>query len=315
MLRFTGERLGDSPGRYANIQTLFLAWEADSTLANGTATKSPPVSQVFFGIGAMKSGTSWLHTLLSQCPDCGLPPVKEVHFFDLRHTLPSGKPEDSSETFWHRRIAALGRDDIVRAQLMEVSALRTLDEYAAYLSRFRKRAYGEITPSYALLPPQGFEEMVTLFPDAKFIFVMRDPVDRLWSQARFEAGGRSQPFRKGSAPGGEEVERRARIMLSRKGQVKSEYEMTIGNIESIVDRERILYLFYETLFTDDAVAEIEQFLGIRLQVLASAMFSQRVNVSRPAEITPALRARVREVLAPTYAFIEQRFGRPLGWMY
>jgi len=44
----------------------------------------------FFGIGAMRAGTSWLSELLGTHPDCGMPPYKELHFFDVRYGKYSG---------------------------------------------------------------------------------------------------------------------------------------------------------------------------------------------------------------------------------
>ena len=39
----------------------------------------------FFGIGAQKAGTTWLHEVLNSYPDCAVPPVKELHFFDIKY--------------------------------------------------------------------------------------------------------------------------------------------------------------------------------------------------------------------------------------
>ena len=36
----------------------------------------------FLGIGAQKSGTTWLHANLSQHPQIWMPPVKEIHYLD-----------------------------------------------------------------------------------------------------------------------------------------------------------------------------------------------------------------------------------------
>ena len=35
---------------------------------------------------------------------------------------------------------------------------------------------GEITPAYALLPPEAFSEMAELGHDVRFLFIMRDPI-------------------------------------------------------------------------------------------------------------------------------------------
>ena len=39
---------------------------------------------LMFGVGAAKSGTSWLYQYLAAHPDCHLRSIKELHFFDTR---------------------------------------------------------------------------------------------------------------------------------------------------------------------------------------------------------------------------------------
>jgi hypothetical protein len=257
------------------------------------------MSRAFFGIGAMKAGTTWLHRLLGRHPDCGLPPEKELHFFDLRHTLRADLTLHEPETWWAGRIATLAPDDSEKqAQMLEVSRLRTPADYLAYLSRFENHAYGEITPAYARLPPEGFREICSLFSEARFIFIMRDPVARLWSQLR------SQAPRSNS-----------RLALGDDVLSKSRYDDTIRNLESVVPSGRILYLFYETLFCSEAIEQIESFLGLKPLPDTCSLLEKRVNVSPPAELDPEMRMIAREILAPTYGFIERQFGRPAGWMY
>ena len=43
----------------------------------------------FLCIGAQKSGTTWLYHNLKQHPQVWLPPVKELHYFDHPHSIPS----------------------------------------------------------------------------------------------------------------------------------------------------------------------------------------------------------------------------------
>ena len=105
----------------------------------------------FLGIGAQKAGTTWLHKLLSLHPDIGMPQQKELHFWDR--------------------------------ETPDAAAI------AAYRSRFadlRGKARGEITPSYAILPPERIQLIHQNFPELNLIYVLRNPMERAWSQARME---------------------------------------------------------------------------------------------------------------------------------
>ena len=44
--------------------------------------------------------------------------------------------------------------------------------------------HGDITPRYAILPPESIKACHAAFPDLKLIFTIRNPVDRAWSAAK-----------------------------------------------------------------------------------------------------------------------------------
>lgn len=101
----------------------------------------------FIGIGAQKAGTSWLYTMLKMHPDINFPAGKEVHFWDQYY---------SHGIEWY-------------VDLFRSSAQRGIA--------------GEITPAYAILPPERIKEMSDYFPELKILFSIRNPIDRAWSQA------------------------------------------------------------------------------------------------------------------------------------
>jgi hypothetical protein len=104
----------------------------------------------FFVIGAPKTGTTSLHYYLDLHPEIGMSRRKETHFF-------------------------VGPENI-RSAILRISSL---DEYEALFDpRFGVR--GEASPSYSAFPmhrgaPERIKELV---PDAKFIYVVRDPIAR-----------------------------------------------------------------------------------------------------------------------------------------
>jgi hypothetical protein len=123
----------------------------------------------FFIIGAAKAGTTSLHHYLEQHPEVQMSAVKETNFFA---GPPNGIPYP------------VGRVD-------------HLEEYEALFDpSFPMR--GEASPSYASAPrrkgvPQRIKELV---PEGLFIYLVRDPVDRLVSQYQMlaTAGKERLPF-------------------------------------------------------------------------------------------------------------------------
>ncbi len=120
--------------------------------------KAPSLPINFLGIGAQKSGTTWLHRMLRQHPEIYLPKGrKELMFFD---------------------------DELKFRQGVEFYA-RFLDELAG------EKAIGEITPGYLWTDDSnrrfpiehfraGIPERVkrTLGPDLKFLVLLRSPEQR-----------------------------------------------------------------------------------------------------------------------------------------
>lgn len=100
----------------------------------------------FLGIGAQKSGTTWLHENLVRHPELYLPEEKELHYFD----------RDTHKSFEH---------------------------YAAKFASGRDRVRGEITPAYSVLSRDQIAYARRLLPEARLLFLMRNPIDRAWSQA------------------------------------------------------------------------------------------------------------------------------------
>jgi hypothetical protein len=107
----------------------------------------------FLVIGAQKAGTSWLHTMLSYHPQLNLPSRKELHFWD-----------------WNRAKGLKWYSDQFTKSKSETSS-----------SSSSNLLLGEITPCYAVLKEHHIQEIRTLFPTVKIIFVARDIVDRAWS--------------------------------------------------------------------------------------------------------------------------------------
>jgi len=114
-------------------------------------------------VGAMKCGTSALHAYLAAHPEVVMSELKEVNFFFGRDTAPDG-PEDTwwRQGQWHRG------PDWYAAQFDPRAAVR-----------------GESSPGYTdPAHPEVAARMARVLPDARLIYLVRDPVQRAVSQHR-----------------------------------------------------------------------------------------------------------------------------------
>lgn len=226
----------------------------------------------FVCIGAQKAGTTWLAAHLDQHPDAWVSPVKELHVFDrlLRPDISSWLDERFAATLEDmRRRAAAGRQirhperlSVLQAML-DMPASKDLDLTAAAYREFfanrvgDQRAFGELCPAYALLPEAGFTALLSAFPRARFVYLLREPVARYWSQLRHE-----RRFRADFDP-----EAAFLSLLDEPGFGEhSDYGPVLQRLLACIPHNQICVVFYEHLLVErrrETLTELSQFLGIR----------------------------------------------------
>lgn len=139
----------------------------------------------FIGIGAQKAGTSWLWRVLKQHPAIWMSPIKELHHFDVRWPFPSfvqlhrRQVRRQSSLAWRRIRKGKQRDWYLRFLLHP----RTDRWYESLFEPGEGQICGEITPAYARLSGRRVAHVQAVAPDVKIIYLLRNPVHRMWSQA------------------------------------------------------------------------------------------------------------------------------------
>jgi hypothetical protein len=118
----------------------------------------------FVIIGAPKAGSTALHAALARHPDLWLSRVKEPKFFMCDGEAPSRQ---------HQR----GPGDAHSAQEW---VWRRSDYEALFDAAPQGALRGESTPLY-LAQPRALARMAAVIPDVKMIAIVRDPIDRAYS--------------------------------------------------------------------------------------------------------------------------------------
>jgi len=282
---------------------------------------------LLFCVGATKAGTSWLHRYLSDHPECHLRSVKELHYFDaldagkldqqVRQTQRSidalvSKLDDANEV----RTANILRQINDRNQWLGVLEHGSQND-AAYLAYLRDGQVGEhviaeLTPAYSLLDHSRLAAMAALTPLTKFIYLLRDPIDRLWSHVRMMSSRRSDD--------GQVLRDRtdrifARTLAGKEAAIedRSDYRAALRKLTAAIAPENLLIEFYENMFTGDAIARICRFLNIEY---IPANTNQRIHAGQPLAILDEQRLKAREWLAEQYDYVRDTLGAtPAGWQY
>ena len=263
----------------------------------------------FIVIGAQRSGTTWLHRVLSQHERLWLTPVKELHYFD-KQSIKLGvlsKYERHRARFWSFKRAAIDPRWFCRYWFMP----RGDGWYGKLFRRARQRGKiaGEITPAYAALSEQKWDQIHSLFPEVRLIFVMRDPIARTWSALR-------NNMKKGRIDPSSSVEDLIELSLKSSISSRSDYIRAIRMVESRFGSERLHCCFFEELSRrPSAFADaIFEFLGVDPMGEDLAL-PAAVNSAAGGDQPPlALQQALAKEYLPMVDYLAERFGNvPREW--
>lgn len=230
----------------------------------------------FVGIGAQKAGTTWLHVNLRHHPDVYVPPERQdLHYFNQHQE-------------------------------------KGVRHYAACFADGAGKVKGENTPAYGVMAPAKIRRVYDLLPDARILFVMRDPVERSWSHARMtltRAEGRTLDDVSDDA-----FYEHFRWSRSRK---RSDYLTILDNWTTVYPDEQIFVGFFDDIVTRPRVflERVFQHVGVTRDVDWDGFPYNRVVNKGPKAPIPD---RFLDVLLDMYSDqtrrLQERFGGPtLDW--
>lgn len=272
----------------------------------------------FLGIGAQRSGSTWLYENLRSHPQIWMSPIKEIHFFDELGQPFLGNKKNYKQKLKRRLYKTLQRiqnleRSFVGSLLWDANYFLRRRTPSWYVSLFQPKSHqvaGEITPKYAVLDTEVIETIRQINPKMKMLFLMRDPIQRAWSQAiRVLAKTKQRPT--------ESVSEKEFLDYIKKRSVRkpSAYLETLENWESVFPAEQIFTGFFEEI-TDqpkDFLRKIFRFLGVSdsesylsLTIREKVNSSGKYNMPIPSQVERSL---AKQYL-PQLQALSARFGSP-----
>ncbi len=227
-------------------------------------------------IGAMKCGTTALHGLLDRHPDIAMAGGKELNFF----FGPANSPGKDAVSTWHR-----GPD--------------------WYARQFDGRAVvrGEASPGYTSPDhPEAAGRMAAVVPDARLVYLVRDPIERAVSQYRHHRadGSESRPVAEALLDPGSQYVARGRY-----------YERLVPFLEHFA-RGQIVIIAQEDLLaeTDACLKQVCRLLDVEPSDQLAPV-TQRWNVSPGAEVAVPrpVRAQLERAFADDVARLRELTGQ------
>lgn len=233
------------------------------------ASGSPPVRQdktFLLGLGAQKGGTTWLHRYLAGSPQYAGGYRKEYHVFD--------SSDLESERWMRDRVLSMAARELDKARLGEPCEAAQLHRASMYANhefyfdyfagllrkRPRFRVTGDMTPDYAMLSVDRVADIKQSFANRRVrtasVFLMREPVERIWSQVRMQDQRDPGRFEVSA----EEVV--ARDHAAPVYALRTRYHETLRVMDEVFDPADRWIGFYEELFAEGALQEICDVLGL-----------------------------------------------------
>lgn len=228
---------------------------------------APGALPEFLIIGAQRCGTTSLYRYLAAHPSVRAATGKELQFFSLHHRRGSR---------WYR-------------------------------GHFPVRPPGvlsfEASPYY-LFDPEAPARAAALLPDARFIALLRDPVERAYSHYLHSRSYGVEPLSFADALDAEPERlasggHRARRQYSY--VARGRYAEQIARWHEHIAPERLLILRTEELSA--SYGRVLGFLGLGEHPAAPVRHTRRVDEAGPSQLTPGLRARLAAEFADSYASV------------
>ena len=250
------------------------------------------------GLGAQKTGSSWLHAQLNRRRDAEFGFLKEYHIHDAL-TLPEAG-------FSNRRQRSLIKPRTWRRQRFIAQPQRYYDYFASLLRRPGIQLTGDITPSYSALSPRTLQKILANFEQREIsvrpVFLMRDPIERIISSQRMQLRKQNQLNHD------TEVNALRQLCMERPERVtlRSDYGHTLMALSQIFDPSACFIDLYERLFTPESWQRLCEVLNVPYE---EPDWEQQVNVSRTdTSIPDDVMAELGAWQAPTMAAVRQTMG-------
>ncbi|MGO1118058.1 sulfotransferase [Rhodovibrionaceae bacterium A322] len=236
----------------------------------------------FIGIGAQKAGTTWLFEQLSKHPQVAFPGGKEVHFWDQHY---------EKGTAWYQGLFS------DTSQGTDTPLL-----------------FGDITPAYAYLPVEKIRELYSLYPAAKLIFILRNPIDRAWSSA--EMARRRAELSSAEASDQWYLDH----FRSQGSRNRGDYLQALNTWRSVYPSEQLLVLRFDDLTNSpsDLLTRCAEHLGLDpapFQDIPEDKLKDPVFAGGQSAVRPSLRPALQRLYTPQIKPLEEALGWDLSdWL-
>jgi len=258
------------------------------------------------GVGAQKSGTSWLHHYLKKSPHFNPGLMKEYHIWDALFLKSSSKylvKNIEEQTLKGVKLTPEEferKKDVIALRFLVQSDSLPYEQYFAELMHGEFNVTGDITPAYAGLQAHTYalikKRLESVGFKVKVVFLMRDPVERCLSAVRMKIRKRQSE----SVP-----EKLRSVYNSERLGLRTNYHRTIQELDKVFDSQDIYFGIFEEMFTEANIEKLSIFCGVPTNYAFGSVLVNSGTDRTPIDLE--LRKMVSDYYSDVYEFCEKRF--------
>jgi len=249
------------------------------------------------GLGAQKSGSTWLSSYMRSYNKVDLGFSKEYHIWDAIN----------SDISPHRKVKLKN----IFNNWKNIPRMRMQKNTSYYFSYFQNRLSkrnieitGDITPCYALLESSVFRYIQDNFAargiETKFVFLIRDPVSRCWSAYNHKVSRCRKPEQKRIL-----MEKGfAAFFKERDTLMNTRYDLTIQKLDEATRQKDVFVGIYEELFFGNGLTHLSEFIGLNPK---PEWIARKVNAREGPQVPEYLASDVAEYYRDVYEWCGARF--------
>jgi len=258
----------------------------------------------FIGIGAHKSGTSWLYERLREIDDFHLPPIKELHYFDKKYKLKNIHYFNRLESF-HSLFFSLyhcARNYSNLSWFFKWFYKTYSDSW--YRSLFSsKKIQGEITPAYSTLNEYEIERLKSIANPEKILLIIRNPIQRVWSHYQYFC-------QRGKIRHKNNTEDIKEFILSDVQTSRSDYLKIIEKYRSFFDDKNIYIMFYDSILEqpEALITDLLKVFGIEKHQISNCNYNKINNSSKSIKVSKNISKFIAKLYAKDISTLAEKIG-------
>jgi hypothetical protein len=241
----------------------------------------PKLDSLLLGIGAMKAGTTWLYRQLEQHPGIVFSREKELHYL----AYSDGDQQSLSFNYRLSRMKNALRRGNINPRIKGLADLAWYFDYlfgkktrSWYRRRFGSLSAGQYAADFsnlsATLGATGWGEAVHCTDKLRIIYILRHPLQRIWSQLVFQQAATPAGA---AAMTAEAIDSNLRSTVLK----HSCYASNLEQLSLQVPAEQQLILIFEEVHADPlrTLRQIEHFLELAPHDYSREKLDRKINAS------------------------------------